>query len=693
MKLRTEHYWLDHALAVSAGVMGVYACSMSVANEGMANIMAIWVLMAGIAGYGLSLLVENSKFRNADAWLFAFFGLIGVFQSRAINNLMPDEGFPFAILAATMMFVLLVVGALFAWRDATLLFLSLPSLVLFGLVGTIDSWRPGLFMFCGFLLAIALLYARVHQRTMIRWAEEGGADRRLLWRDVWRWMAGPEYALAAAATIILLSFLGAPVVQTSLSGVSDNVRSSVRNQVRASFQQRGNLGAAQVDVPIGDGPRNLSERVVLRVKEDDPRYLKTGAPAFYRGNGWSYNASSRSFSEIEFNDPGRLLAHRRTTPIKERPLDSVSKELLVEIQPEEPLGSVIPAPGPVVEIDQAATRYRETSTSELISQVGSIDNVIKIVAVVANISTIARNDPNRGDAPAPFIAPIRLPRLEEEALRITEGIQGDYSKAQALRNAIADRCEYNLATPKTPAQKDTAEYFYFESRQGYCDHFATTLTLMARSIGLPARYAVGYLVDPEQRDAQGFMLVRENMSHAWTEIYFEEYGWVVFDATGGARVVAPQNQANDHDLLGKIRAFFRAHAGAILGVLGLCILVAVYALMRSRARVVRTTHPRREVVLLANRLQRALERATRHPKRFSQTHREYAFVHQAALAPVWEPLQASLDTLESALFGSADPTPESLASVRKSVEQVEQSLRDAAKQSVIMDPANRGDRF
>lgn len=677
--LRTERFWLDHLLAVAAGVMGVYACAMSVANQPMANIMASSVLIAGIVGYGLSLVVENTRAQNLDAWLFALFGFVGVFQSRAVNNAMPEDGFPFAILAATMMFILLVVGALFAWRDSTLLFLSLPSLVLFGLVGTIDSWRPGLFMFCGYLLAVALLYARVHQRTMIQWAEQGGADRRLLRRDVWRWMAGPEYAFAAAGTIILLSFIGAPVVQTSLTPVSENVRASVRNQVRSSFRPRSNLGSPEADVPVGDGPRNLSERIVLTVQEDQPRYLKTGAPLYYRGNGWSYNISNRTLTNVAFNRPGKILTSARSTPIQEAPSPENALELLVEIRPRQPLGSVLPSPGPVIEIDQQNPQYQETSTGDLISQTGSVDSTRRFVAIVPKTSGLITENPRRGDLTGAAIAPIRQTRLAEEALRLTEDVEGDYAKAEALRNAIATRCNYNLDTPRTPAQKDTAEYFYFESRQGYCDHFATAMTLMARSIGLPARYAVGYLVDPEMQDADGFMIVRENMAHAWTEIYFEGYGWVVFDATGGARDITQHNQESDTNLIGRIRTFFVSNARTIFGALLLAALTWVFFMLRSRSDTAQHADPRREVVLTANRLQHILENMTGRPKRFSQTHREYAEIHRDDLLPVWDVLQAVLPSLERALFGVHDPTAESLAELRAQVAEVEKNAARVRK--------------
>jgi transglutaminase-like putative cysteine protease len=70
------------------------------------------------------------------------------------------------------------------------------------------------------------------------------------------------------------------------------------------------------------------------------------------------------------------------------------------------------------------------------------------------------------------------------------------------------------------------------TKRGYCEYYASTLALLLRWNGVPARLAEGFL--PGERDAAGTELIRKSGSHAWVEVYFPRYGWVPFDPTGGS---------------------------------------------------------------------------------------------------------------------------------------------------------------
>jgi transglutaminase-like putative cysteine protease len=68
-------------------------------------------------------------------------------------------------------------------------------------------------------------------------------------------------------------------------------------------------------------------------------------------------------------------------------------------------------------------------------------------------------------------------------------------------------------------------------KQGYCQHYASTMVILMRMEGIPARLVEGFL--PGKRDANGNETIRYSNSHAWVEVYFPNYGWVPFDPTGG----------------------------------------------------------------------------------------------------------------------------------------------------------------
>jgi hypothetical protein len=72
---------------------------------------------------------------------------------------------------------------------------------------------------------------------------------------------------------------------------------------------------------------------------------------------------------------------------------------------------------------------------------------------------------------------------------------------------------------------------------GYCDYYASTMAVMLRAAGVPARVAYGFL--PARRDIDGLEEVSATLAHYWVEVYFPGIGWIEFDPTGGG-VGAPQ---------------------------------------------------------------------------------------------------------------------------------------------------------
>jgi hypothetical protein len=125
-------------------------------------------------------------------------------------------------------------------------------------------------------------------------------------------------------------------------------------------------------------------------------------------------------------------------------------------------------------------------------------------------------------------------RVRAEAVRVTAGAANPYEQAKALA-AFLQRDEsfsYKTKAPFPEGGQDLVDFFLFDpvsDRQGYCQYYASAMAMMARSLGLPARVAVGFA--PGERVESGIYLVREANAHAWTEIYFPGYGWQIFEAT------------------------------------------------------------------------------------------------------------------------------------------------------------------
>lgn len=109
-----------------------------------------------------------------------------------------------------------------------------------------------------------------------------------------------------------------------------------------------------------------------------------------------------------------------------------------------------------------------------------------------------------------------------------------------IRETIARDCEYSLQPGKTPSNRDFVNYFLLENKKGYCTSFASAGVILARMAGIPARYATGYIVvesdinSGNRNDAGSVTVdVKDNRSHAWAEIYIDEFGWIPYEFTAG----------------------------------------------------------------------------------------------------------------------------------------------------------------
>ena len=120
-------------------------------------------------------------------------------------------------------------------------------------------------------------------------------------------------------------------------------------------------------------------------------------------------------------------------------------------------------------------------------------------------------------------------RLRELAAEVAGGESDWCGKAVLLRDYLLNNYRYDLQTPSDEAE-DPIHDFLFNSRRGYCEHFATAMALMLRSQGVPCRIGAGYL-GGEFNEVEGFYQVRENHAHTWVEVYLPGRGWAMIDPT------------------------------------------------------------------------------------------------------------------------------------------------------------------
>lgn len=120
-------------------------------------------------------------------------------------------------------------------------------------------------------------------------------------------------------------------------------------------------------------------------------------------------------------------------------------------------------------------------------------------------------------------------RMRQLAQELTKNCKNDYEKAEALVNYFATN-GYTYDMDYVPPD-ESIDYFMFTSKIGSCTSYATAMTLMARSVGLPARYVEGFAAYEKDGNDQSTFVVKDTNAHAFVECYIAGVGWMTFDPT------------------------------------------------------------------------------------------------------------------------------------------------------------------
>ena len=100
------------------------------------------------------------------------------------------------------------------------------------------------------------------------------------------------------------------------------------------------------------------------------------------------------------------------------------------------------------------------------------------------------------------------------------GADNRYDMAKAIESYLRENYIYTLSPGPVPAGRDFTEYFLFTGKGGYCTYYATAMTVMLRSLGIPARYVEGFITKEENKIGKIYSVLSKN-SHAWVEVFFE----------------------------------------------------------------------------------------------------------------------------------------------------------------------------
>ncbi len=144
--------------------------------------------------------------------------------------------------------------------------------------------------------------------------------------------------------------------------------------------------------------------------------------------------------------------------------------------------------------------------------------------------------PSYGVSQADIADPTALvgPELGMLAAQVTQGAETPYDQAIALQLWFTAAGGFRYSTNIDGGSDVNALDTFLRERVGYCEQFAATMALMARSLGIPARVVVGFT---SGRQEEGAWVIRGTDAHAWPELWMGAAGWIRFEPTPGAPTV------------------------------------------------------------------------------------------------------------------------------------------------------------
>ena len=244
-------------------------------------------------------------------------------------------------------------------------------------------------------------------------------------------------------------------------------------------------------------------------------------------------------------------------------------------------------------------------------------------------------------------------KMAQLAKQITANCKNDYEKADAIVDYFATN-GFTYDMEYMPPD-ESIDYFMFESKTGSCTSYATAMTLMARSVGLPARYVEGFAAYEKDPDDSSKMLVRDTNAHAFVECFIAGVGWMTFDPTV-PEYMNTSSGTSTASAIGTIASYI-GRAALFLGA-GF-VLIFIVLLDRIDERIFRIrNHGKsldRRTILLYQRVIKLLERSHTNKKFGGLTPQKIDEYVKTQLGGNIELLTA---LFQSTCFGQIPPTKE-----------------------------------
>lgn len=597
---------------------GMYAVTYDMTDSNFALILRALI----ICGYAVSYWLRRNKIdlKQYQAPLLVVFATVMYFVASTSPNLSSAPQASGIVRPYQIQIVVIWIAVLQSFTlcsDSAILFACVPSMALIGIMssGTPDDEVQNAFLV--FLASATFLMVHEnHLRTKATMALRNRAatrpDNRLFSGElvlVGCCVVGTMLLASVAATPIqIIGKALIPVNPQDMSKASQNKQNSTGDNVRVDEGSK---------LDVGTGPRSQSDVRLLEVTSTATvPYLRGTTYDYYSGRGFedhlagaypidpiaeSPDAISPGIVPPAASDIGRMKTYRfdaaqwdlgsgRMDGAKEvtqtvKVLDGTITHLYAA-----PAFEIVNTAYPSLRRSEAGalsceTPLVQTALYRVISRVPNSDpDILRRASLIYPSSITSRYlQVTYGGGERN----VKIQQFVDECIR---GKATVYDRVVALRDAVSRQCTYNLQSPAIPRTQDVVASFLFDLKQGYCDSFATALTVACRYANIPARLASGFIAGDRQSDF--VYIIREKHKHVWTEVYFANIGWIPFDATEGTADSTPSNGSNEKSELAPLR-WLTSHgpgplllAAAVVILLGYVFNTEVLVRLRKRKSVV-----------------------------------------------------------------------------------------------------------
>ncbi|MYB42342.1 MAG: transglutaminase domain-containing protein [Chloroflexi bacterium] len=489
--------------------------------------------------------------RLGDLW-----GRMGDWLAALVTGGVSTDPLPFVLLLVFAVWLVpyLASWAVFRWRNPWLALLPGGFVLL-----TNISYLPGkpALEFVIFLFAAILLFTRIHLlRTVRGWRGQAIAMPR--WLSLQVLHAGGW----VAAGLILFAWI-VPVGDgwEPAAGAWGNAIRPITDRIQPLGQVFiGIDGKHGQLIHQFEGALPLQGRVNL---DDETMYVvstETGGLAYLRAFVFDrYERGGWRLSDTELVEPPAITveAARFGTPAtraQERRL------VAVEVHVESPLSDRrLLTVGEPLATDVEAKFLTGASPSDVIGmrpsgRLGSGESYTAVGSVsVAGVDALVAADAEYPQwvleryLQVPDSVP---PRVGELAAQIVSPEDPPYLAAFRVERYLRENYPFSLRVSDPPPRRDPIDWFLFESREGYFDHHASAMVVLLRTLGIPARIAVGFALDETSfsESSEAFVL-SEKDSWAWPEVFFPGYGWVEFNPAPVRELVSRSRPAGTFEVL------------------------------------------------------------------------------------------------------------------------------------------------